>query len=98
MSDYYSFFVRAKIDSIESSLHPLHDFWEILPPLKFRLGFGSVREVDVELPGIFEGVKRIKGFPYLMIIWPTLQEDNDFLARRVTFKVVLEWFDLRHYK
>lgn len=93
VSHYYSLFEGAEIDGIEGCLHPFDDVWKILAPLEFGLSFGGVGEVDEEVPGILEGVGCIEGFPDLIVVGPPLQENNDFLAVGVTFKVVLERFD-----
>ncbi len=87
--DFLVEFLNANF--IKSCLYSLHNNWEILSPLEEFLGFSGIGIVDEKKSIIPDGLFAGKRLPNLMVVWPSLHEDDNILTAFFSFKVVLKW-------
>lgn len=91
MSHDYSLLELVGLDCVEGGFDPVDDNREILAPLDLLLRVGGVGKVDEEKSILADGLLPLKRFPNLMIIRPSLHEDNQVLAVLFALEVKLQW-------
>ena len=84
------FLEPIKTNLIKGSLDAIDHYGEVLTPFNIRLCFGGVGEVDEKQSLIGKVLVPLKGLPNLVVVGPTLHEDDKLLAALTALEVVLQ--------